>query len=125
MESFAFVLLQLLQPYLTHLHPSSAETPGAPWPSQQCEQSTSNPTWSNLDRKPLQIVDFGSGSGNLVMTLAYLFPCCEFIAVDMRETSIRLLNQRAAAAGLHNVRGELGRIESFEGKRITTTMQDT
>ena len=36
------------------------------------------------------------------------FPEWQFIAVDMKERCIELLEQRAAAAGLSNLKGEVG-----------------
>jgi hypothetical protein len=63
--------------------------------------------------KPVEIVDFASGSGNLCLPLAFLFPECSFTAVDMKEVSIQILLARAQAAGLTNVRGVVGRIENY------------
>jgi hypothetical protein len=62
---------------------------------------------------PLHIVDFGSGSGNLCLPLAFLFPQHRFTAVDMKTHSVDLLLQRAQAAGLSNIRGVCGTIEEF------------
>ena len=64
--------------------------------------------------EPLHIVDFGSGTGNLSLALAYLFPRCRVTAVDMNARSILLLQQRALAGGLMNITGVVGRIEAFE-----------
>jgi methylase of polypeptide subunit release factors len=61
----------------------------------------------------LKIVDFGSGSGNLILPLAHLFPACDFVAVDMKAEAINILRERAAAAGLVNVSAEVGRIEDY------------
>ena len=66
------------------------------------------------DRKPWHIVDFGSGSGNLCLALAYLFPNCTFTAVDMKAKSIEILQKRAIEADLTNVCGVVGKIEDFK-----------
>jgi len=44
--------------------------------------------------------------------LAFLFPEHDFIGVDLNETSIRMLEERAANAKLTNVRSKLSLIES-------------
>jgi SAM-dependent methyltransferase len=61
----------------------------------------------------LRVVDFGSGSGNLLLPLAHALPALDFVAVDMKAEAIELLRSRAAAAGLHNVHAHIGRIEAF------------
>ena len=61
----------------------------------------------------MRIVDFGSGSGNLILPLAHMFPACDFVAVDMKTEAIELLRARAADAGLGNVSAEVGRIEDY------------
>jgi SAM-dependent methyltransferase len=71
--------------------------------------------WREAPRdQPCHIVDFGSGSGNLCLALAFLFPSCSFTAVDFKAKSIEILNQRAAAADLKNIRGIVGKIEDFD-----------
>ena len=62
------------------------------------------------------MVEFGSGSGNLVLALANLFPDMSFTAVDMKPSAVQLLQQRVDAAGLQNVNVQLGRIESYTGE---------
>ena len=73
-----------------------------------------------LHAGPLQtavhVVDFGSGSGNLVLPLAYLFPSCTFTAVDVKPAALQLVRQRAKAAELRNVVAMCSRIEEFTGK---------
>lgn len=61
----------------------------------------------------LHIVDFGCGTGNLLLPLAALFPCCNFTGVDMKPAALQLLQQRAAAAGLSNVAVFEGMIEQY------------
>lgn len=46
----------------------------------------------------LHIVEFGSGSGNLVLPLAHLFPCFTFTAVDMKASAIALLGSVCSSA---------------------------
>lgn len=59
------------------------------------------------------VVDFGCGSGNLLLPLAASFPKLHFVGVDMRRRSIHLLEQRVVAAGLRNVRTWHGPIEGY------------
>lgn len=63
--------------------------------------------------KPFHIVDFGCGTGNLLLPLAALFPSCTFTGVDMKPAALQLLQQRAAAAGLSNVHAFEGMIEQY------------
>ena len=59
----------------------------------------SNSTSSEKNEKKRKtIVDFGCGTGNLLLALAFLFPEHDFIGVDLNETSIRMLEERAANA---------------------------
>lgn len=57
--------------------------------------------------KPYRLVDFGSGTGNLLLPLAALFSWCSFHAVEMKPNAVSLLLSRAAAAGLTNVTAEV------------------
>lgn len=59
------------------------------------------------------VVDFGSGSGNLLLPLAHLFPLLHFVGVDLKPRAIALLQQRAAAAKLANVGAHCGAIEDY------------
>lgn len=61
--------------------------------------------WGEQQTTPAgcKVVDFGCGSGNLVLPLAALFPKCSFVGVDMKEHAIALLKQRVHEAGLTNV----------------------
>lgn len=54
-------------------------------------------------KEGLEIVDFGCGTGNLLLPLASQFPMHNFIGVDMKPEAIRILAQRADDAGLQNV----------------------
>lgn len=56
-----------------------------------------------------------AGTGNLALPLAAIFRECTVTAVDLKEESVRLLADRAAAAGLENVRAVCGSIEDFRG----------
>ncbi|KAJ1480500.1 methyltransferase domain-containing protein [Baffinella frigidus] len=63
--------------------------------------------------KRLVVVDFGCGGGNLTVPLAWAFPHCDFIGVDMKDKSVAILNSRAASAGLSNCRGVTCLIEDY------------
>mmetsp|Transcript_9010 Transcript_9010/g.15249 ORF Transcript_9010/g.15249 Transcript_9010/m.15249 type:complete len:565 (-) Transcript_9010:95-1789(-) len=84
---------------------------------KQVESFASNlaqliPSQTPSTRK-LHVVDFGCGTGNLCLALAYLFPQCKFSAVDMNARSVELLQQRAHSCDLTNVTGVTGRIEDY------------
>lgn len=52
------------------------------------------------------VVDFGCGSGNLLLPLAHTFPALRFVGIDLKPKAVELLRQRAAEAGLCNVHGK-------------------
>eukprot|EP00961_Rhodomonas_salina_P243448 3289773-Rhodomonas_salina.1 len=49
------------------------------------------------------VVDFGCGTGNLVLPLAFLFPELQFVAVDMNLNALSMLQRRANEAQLPNI----------------------
>jgi SAM-dependent methyltransferase len=89
--NFAAVLRRLVA--LLHHHQSTTRTP----------------------QRPLRIVDFGCGSGAVVLALAALFPPSEalFVGVDMKLEAIDLLHKRAAEAGFDHVKGVVVMAEDF------------
>ncbi len=60
------------------------------------------------------VVDFGCGTGGLLLPLACLFPSCKFTGVEMKPAALAILRQRAAVAGLSNVETFVGMIEEYE-----------
>eukprot|EP00879_Flechtneria_rotunda_P021258 GHRR01022396.1.p1 GENE.GHRR01022396.1~~GHRR01022396.1.p1 ORF type:complete len:441 (+),score=142.13 GHRR01022396.1:740-2062(+) len=68
------------------------------------------------DSTQLHVVDFGCGSGNLVLPLAFLFPTYAFTALDQKQSAMQLLQQRVQQGGLSNVAAEHGTIEDFKGE---------
>jgi tRNA G46 methylase TrmB len=62
-----------------------------------------------LEGRSLDIVDFCSGTGNLLLPLAALFPRCRFHAIEMKPNAVAILLARAAAAQLSNVTAEVCR----------------
>jgi hypothetical protein len=71
-------------------------------------------------RRPLRVVDFACGSGALLLPLAVVCRAAavdvDFIGVDMKPTCCRLLDDRAAAAGLAGaVRSQCCMVEQFLG----------
>ncbi|CAD7953807.1 unnamed protein product [Amoebophrya sp. A120] len=50
------------------------------------------------------IVDFGCGSGNLTLPLAFLLPNTTFLLLDKNKESVDLAKKRAELAGLKNVK---------------------
>ncbi|KAG2442324.1 hypothetical protein HXX76_002410 [Chlamydomonas incerta] len=63
--------------------------------------------------RPLHVVDFGCGTGMLMLPLAVLFPHCHFTGVEMKPAAVALLQERARAAGLANVSAVRGMIETY------------
>lgn len=72
----------------------------------------------------LHVVEFGSGSGNLVLPLAHLFPCFTFTAVDMKASAVQLLQQRVQQGGIGNVAVREGTIEMYDGEHCQQGSQD-
>lgn len=68
----------------------------------------------NEDDK-LVVVDFGCGTGNLLLPLAHAEPSINFTGVDLNHRSVEILRERAASAGLKNVEGRVGLAETFDG----------
>eukprot|EP00041_Stephanoeca_diplocostata_P034501 m.1180314 g.1180314 ORF g.1180314 m.1180314 type:complete len:385 (-) comp24532_c0_seq24:3234-4388(-) len=65
--------------------------------------------------KPLSIVDYGCGSGNLTVPLAWHFPKWTIWGVDMKQQCIDLLQSRATAAKLPNLHGLVGMVHNVQG----------
>jgi SAM-dependent methyltransferase len=63
--------------------------------------------------RQMRVVDFGCGSGSLLLPLASLFPQHIFIGVDMKVTSLAILKQRGDSVGLTNVETFVGKIEEY------------
>ena len=49
------------------------------------------------------VVDFGSGSGNLCLALASVYPSTSFVFVDQNQTSLDILKKRSEEANLGNI----------------------
>ena len=62
------------------------------------------------------VVDFGCGTGNLLLPLAAAEPSMRFVGVDVNRRSVELLAERAARAGLTNVDAVCGLAETYDGK---------
>ena len=61
--------------------------------------------WGEEQEAPggTRVVDFGCGSGNLLLPLAALFPRCSFVGIDMKSHAVKLAGERVEEAGLSNV----------------------
>ena len=55
--------------------------------------------------------DCGAGQGNLALPLAAVLPSLRFVGVEIEAELVGMLAERAAEAGLANVRGVAARIE--------------
>eukprot|EP00929_Paragymnodinium_shiwhaense_P074434 TRINITY_DN38098_c0_g1_i1.p1 TRINITY_DN38098_c0_g1~~TRINITY_DN38098_c0_g1_i1.p1 ORF type:complete len:538 (-),score=114.66 TRINITY_DN38098_c0_g1_i1:565-2079(-) len=64
-------------------------------------------------RADLTVVDFGCSSGNLLLPLAAAFPETQFVGVDLKRSCLPLLESRAAAANLTNVKTWCGLIQDY------------
>jgi hypothetical protein len=70
---------------------------------------------AGLARPGAVIVDFGAGTGNLTLPLAWALPECALVALDAKPESVARLAARASEAGLTNVSALVGRIEDYTG----------
>jgi hypothetical protein len=61
------------------------------------------------------LVDFGAGTGNLALPLAWALPACHVIAVDAKAQSIERLAARIDEAGLRNCEALIGDIGRYDG----------
>jgi hypothetical protein len=124
-ESFLLLLLQMLKPsHMPSCQDAAALKAHIQQLALQAELSNSPGSTGGADHIPIQqyrqyegyqFVEFGCGTGNLVLPLARLLPGCQFHAIDMKWRSVELLEQRAKAAGLSNLTAAVGRIEQYEG----------
>jgi methylase of polypeptide subunit release factors len=93
-ESFYLALQQLM--------PGAAPALGA---AVDCEAAVVVEQQQQQEQQGgLHVVDFGCGTGNLLLPLAALFPRCSFTGVDMKPAALQLLQERAAQGGLTNVK---------------------
>ena len=67
-------------------------------------------------RRP-RVVDFGCGSGALLLPIAASLPDVDFVGVDFNAVSVDLLGKRAAASGLANVAAKCGMIQDFSAEQ--------
>jgi SAM-dependent methyltransferase len=62
--------------------------------------------------------DVGCGHGASTLLMAKAFPNSEFVGIDYHDASIETARQRAAAAGLHNVKFETGDATSYRQREL-------
>ena len=70
---------------------------------------------STTNASPPVVVDFGCGTGNLLLPLAAAEPSMRFVGADVNRRSVELLAERAARAGLTNVDAVCGLAETYDG----------
>ena len=98
-EAFAWVLEQVILP---RVHATR-------------EAQIASGSTSSIAKHPT-IVDAGCSTGSLLLPLAYAFPSAHFVGIDVKASSLALLNERARAAGLSaRVSTWEGRIEEYDG----------
>jgi len=109
--------------------PEAATLQGASLPADRIERKTlqiENMIWharilirqlltrSNVaQRSALHIVDFCGGSGSISLPLAVLYPEHRFTMVDCKSASVDMARERAASAGVSNLRIVEQKIEDF------------
>jgi SAM-dependent methyltransferase len=116
-ESFFAVLQPIVRAACTDTpscaHGEAPQPVAAQLKAAQQAQLADSQQQQQQQQHKLHIVDFGCGTGNLLLPLAALFPSCTFTGVDMKPAALQLLQQRAAAAGLSNVAVFEGMIEQY------------
>lgn len=132
-ESFALVLAQILPlaslPPSAHppldtrgdpdgaaCHMRSGRVQAAP-PTPEGKATCADP--ADAPRR-LRVVDFGCGSGNLALPLAFAFPALDVCGVDMKAEAIERLRGRAAASGLSAVSARTCMIEDFQCASVSS-----
>ena len=70
------------------------------------------------------VCDFASGSGHQSIPLAYHFPKCNFILIDMKQKSLQIAEERCKRLGLKNVTFYHGKIEEYDGKFSKIMLED-
>jgi predicted RNA methylase len=84
---------------------------------QQCESYARALSALIRNRKQVVVVDFGSGSGNASLPLAFWFRnVASFVLVDRFEEPIRIAKNRVEASGLKSVECLVSHINDFDGK---------
>lgn len=68
------------------------------------------------------VVDFGSGSGHLGLTIAYFFPKVSVILVERKEWTTTVANERIADLGLTNVSTRCCDIYDFDAAKEKMTL---
>lgn len=73
------------------------------------------------EHRPCRVLDLGTGSGIIAITLAKLRPLAELVAVDISLSALALAQKNASNLGVRNVRfiesdwfSALGRVEKFD-----------
>ena len=67
------------------------------------------------DDQKFTVVDFGCGTGNLILPLASVMPDVSFVGVDLNPRSVEILRSRAKDANVRNVTARCGLIEDYDG----------
>jgi SAM-dependent methyltransferase len=64
-------------------------------------------------RPGVKVVDFCCGGGHQSIPLAWLFPQCHFVLVDMKKTSLDVARYRIASLNLNNITIFHGKIDEY------------
>ncbi|KAF5837619.1 hypothetical protein DUNSADRAFT_4121 [Dunaliella salina] len=119
-ESFLLVLQRLLGPHVNawqrgKSHPDYQHDGRSDNNAHQHFTASQGPAEpGQLWRTPC-VVEFGCGSGNLLLPLAWAMPHCHFHGVDCKQEAVQRLQERARAAGLHNVTASVEMIQDYSG----------
>lgn len=120
-ETFALIIQQLIGKTWAVNNTALQQPLQQPQPSVPINRSSSKilSPQSPQHQQPTSrthIVEFGSGSGNLLLPLAHTFSTCHFHGVDAKEEAVLNLQRRAVAAGLDNVTVSQGLIQDYQGR---------
>jgi hypothetical protein len=84
--------------------PSSSSSPSslsfAAPPSSDADDAPNQRQRRQHQRKQQTVVDFGCGTGNLILPLAAASPETDFVGIDLNPRAVELLRERAARAGV-------------------------
>jgi release factor glutamine methyltransferase len=85
-------------------------------PRPETEQLVELVIQINGSRQPLRILDVGTGSGVIALSLAVRFPLAKVLGVDISEEALALAQENAGRLGLARVRfGKSDLVQNVEG----------
>uniref|UniRef100_A0AAV1TZ77 Methyltransferase domain-containing protein n=1 Tax=Peronospora matthiolae TaxID=2874970 RepID=A0AAV1TZ77_9STRA len=95
------------------LHPRSGKLPAQRARNKQQQVDNLVVFLQHILRPGDVVVEFCAGSGYVALPLAYLYPQCTFVLLDMKEPSLAIAKDRIVAAKLTNVETFCGLIAEY------------